>query len=63
MTLSGSAFSEKEHTRTRVRGEMKFIRAVVIVVCIVLVLAALLCLVSDMGGKSPLVVYALQAHG
>ena len=37
-------------------GEMKFIRAVILVICAILVILALLCLISDMGGAGPQVV-------
>ena len=43
--------------------DMKFIRAIIMVICIILIVIALLCLLSDLGGKGPQVVYAMCMAG
>ena len=39
---------------------MKLIKVILTVVCVLLILLAIFCLLSELGGKTPEVVYAVQ---
>jgi len=39
---------------------MKFVRVILIIICILIILLAVLCLIAELGGSTPDTVYALQ---